>query len=293
MIVSMTGYGDASLERDGVSHFLEIRSLNNRYFKASIRVPEHLQFLETEIERMLRTRLGRGSISFYLRIRQDRPEAAYRINSAVLKAYVAELERIAGNHASVTMDLGTMLMVPGVCQPPEMDEREREKEWAVVSQLADSAIEHLVEMRRTEGRQLRDHLLENCDAIRAQLQAIAEKAPRVVDEYRKRLQTRVNGLLAEAKLELQADTLTREVAVYADRCDISEEMSRLKSHLDQFVQLCDRDENAGRRLDFLTQEMLRESNTIGSKANDAQISRCVVEIKSCVDRLREQVQNVE
>ncbi len=293
MIVSMTGYGDASLDENGVSHFLEIRSLNNRYFKASIRLPDHLQFLETEVERLLRAKLGRGSISFFLRIRQDSPDSAYTINTAVLKAYVEALRGIAGDNDSVTMDLGTMLMVPGVCQPPELDEAEREKLWNVVEQLSAVAVERLLNMRRAEGVQLRDHLLENCAAIREQLEFIRGKAPLVVDEYRKRLQNRVNALLNEAKLELQADTLAREVAVYADRCDISEELSRLKSHLDQFVKLCDSDDNTGRRLDFLTQEMLRESNTIGSKANDAEISRSVVEIKSCVDRLREQVQNVE
>ena len=119
------------------------------------------------------------------------------------------------------------------------------------------------------------------------------RAPAVVEDYRRKLQNRVNMLLADTNVELHEDMLLREVAVYADRCDISEELQRLNSHLDQFVELCDGSDSAGRRLDFLTQEMLRESNTIGSKANDATISRNVVEIKNYVDRLREQVQNVE
>ena len=128
---------------------------------------------------------------------------------------------------------------------------------------------------------------------KAQLQDIAEKAPRVVNEYGKRLQTRVNGLLAEAKLELQADTLAREVAVYADRCDISEEITRLESHLEQFNDLFQKDGPLGRKLEFITQEINRETNTIGSKSVDYQVSQQVIEIKSLLEKIREQIQNIE
>jgi uncharacterized protein (TIGR00255 family) len=293
MIVSMTGCGDASHEHDGISRYVEIRSLNNRFFKAVIRLPEHLQFLEPQVERQLRSRLGRGSINYYLRLQQDTAEAAYRINTAVVEAYIDALKRIVAAGTPVTMDLATMLTLPGVCQPPELDEVSREKEWAIIERLNNEAVERLLEMRRAEGQAMHDDLLANCGAIRTHLEAIEQRTPMVVEDYRRKLQNRVGLLLADTSIELHEDMLVREVAVYADRCDISEEVSRLHSHLDQFVELCDGTELAGRRLDFLTQEMLRESNTIGSKANDATISRSVVEIKNYVDRLREQVQNVE
>jgi len=293
MILSMTGCGDANCQEDGVSHSVEIRSLNNRYFKAVIRLPEHLQFLEPQVERLLRSRLGRGSINYYLRLQQDSAEAAYKINTAVVEAYLAVLKEIVKENSSTTMDLATMLMLPGVCQPPELDEVSREKQWAILERLTSEAIDRLIEMRQAEGKTIREDMLGHCGAIRRHLSEIEKRAPLVVEDYRKKLQSRVNVLLAEANLELQEDALIREVAVFAERCDINEELSRLGSHLDQFVDLCDADDCAGRRLDFLTQEMLRESNTVGSKANDAAISRSVVEIKSLVDRLREQVQNVE
>ena len=293
MILSMTGCGDASHEEDGVYHVVEIRSLNNRYFKATIRLPEYLQFLEPEVERLLRSRLGRGSINYYLRHQQDSAEAAYKINTAVVEAYLTALKDIAKDGAPMTMDLATMLMLPGVCQPPELDEVSREKQWAVIEKLTHQAIDGLIDMRRAEGESLRRSLLQYCEGIRGHLAEITKRAPAVVQDYRKKLQNRVNMLLADSSLELQEEALVREVAIFADRCDISEELSRLHSHLDQFVRLCDSTDYAGRRLDFLTQEMLRESNTMGSKANDAAISQSVVEIKSYVDRLREQVQNVE
>jgi len=289
----MTGYGDAGREEDGVSHSVEIRSLNNRYFKATIRLPELLQFLEPEIERLLRSRLGRGSISYFLRLKQDTEAAACKINTAVVEAYLSALRGLADEGESINIDLATMMTLPGVCQAPELDEVSREKQWAVIERLTHQAIDRLIEMRRTEGVSLHESLLQHCEGIRRELAEVKKLAPAVVDDYRKRLEGRVNVLLAGSNLELHEEALVREVAVFADRCDISEELSRLRSHLDQFAKLCDSNDNAGRRLDFLTQEMLRESNTIGSKANNAEISKSVVEIKSCVDRLREQVQNVE
>jgi len=148
-------------------------------------------------------------------------------------------------------------------------------------------------MRREEGQALRRDLLGSCDAIRDHLSQIAAQAPKVVDEYHQRLKTRVETLMRAGGFELEAEGLMREVAVFAERCDISEEIARLRSHLDQFTQLCDREDRVGRTLEFLSQEMLREANTVASKSNNADIARSVVEIKGLIDRLKEQVQNVE
>jgi uncharacterized protein (TIGR00255 family) len=183
--------------------------------------------------------------------------------------------------------------MPGVCESPAATEELRPRQWEIIERLTNSVLDSVAAMRREEGESLRRDLLSFCGAIRERLSTVTARAPTVIDEYHQRLRTRVSALLKTAELELESETLSREVAVFAERCDISEELSRLSSHLDQFAELCDREEQVGRTLDFLTQELLREANTIASKSNDAVIVRNVVEIKGLIDRLREQVQNVE
>ena len=163
----------------------------------------------------------------------------------------------------------------------------------MLTELTNRGLDALMDMRRDEGRSLHDDLLGYCEAVRTRLASIASRAPGVIDEYRERLRSRVASLMQSGGFQLEADGLLREVAVFAERCDISEEITRMGSHLDQFVEVCGRDEQVGRTLDFLAQELLREANTIGSKSNDAAIARSVVEIKGLIDRLKEQVQNVE
>jgi uncharacterized protein (TIGR00255 family) len=292
MILSMTGYGEVQHSDDGVSYVLELRSLNNRYFKASIKLPESLSVFESEVEKLLRTRLSRGSVTFNLRIRDTRAEAAQEINVAAVESYVKQLGKLSTS-VPVQIDLAVILALPGVCQPPGLDEAERERQWKVLESMTVEVMNRLIEMRRVEGKVLRDDLVTQCTQIRKHLAAIAERSPVVLKEYHQRLLNRANELLNEAKLQLQLDDVKREVALYAERCDINEEISRLGSHLDQFEKLCDSRELAGRKLDFLAQELLRETNTIGSKANDAAIAHHIVEIKGAIDRLKEQVQNVE
>jgi len=291
MILSMTGYGEVQHSDDGISYALELRSLNSRYFKVSIKLPEHLSIFEPEVEKLLRTRLTRGSVFYHLRVRDTSAEAAQEINQAALKSYLDQLLAVSpGNHQ---IDLASLLELPGVCQPPALSEARRQHQWTVIEQITDRVLEHLVEMRRVEGRSICQDLLGQCTQIREHLAAVAGHAPVVLQEYHQRLVQRANGLIAEAKLQLQLDDVKREVALYAERCDINEEISRLGSHLDQFEQLCQGGERAGRKLDFLAQELLREANTIASKANDATIAHHIVEIKGAIDRLKEQVQNVE
>jgi uncharacterized protein (TIGR00255 family) len=294
MIASMTGYGDAQASEDGVQYALELRSLNNRYFKVSIKLPEMLQFLESDVEKLLRTRLGRGSISFSLRLRGDTAGTAYEVNRGALTSYVEQMRALRPpDDVTVTIDLGTLLLVPGVCQPPQLDETLRQRYWQVVEKLTLQAMNGLIQMRRREGLTIREDLLASVAQLREHLTGIAARAPLVVEEYQRRLQARVAMLLSEARIELDRDTLMREVAIFAERCDINEEIARLTAHLDQFAELCDSREYAGRKLDFLAQELLREVNTVGSKSNDATIARSVVEMKGLIDRLKEQVQNVE
>jgi len=293
MIVSITGFGAATAERDGTHYAVEIRSLNNRFFKPVIKLPENISGLEPELETMLREKLGRGSITFILKMRLDSAEAAYHINTQALKAYLEQLQSVKGIDRLVQIDLASLVQLPGVCQEPRDETDEIQKHGDTIRSLTVKAIDKLQKMREREGNALFNELMKHVNVIAAALKEIEKRAPSVIEDYHRRVQERVNQLLSKAELRVNETDLIKEVAVFAERADIAEEIQRLTSHLGAFEDACRKDEHAGRKLDFITQEMLREANTIASKANDAEIARRIVEIKGAIDRLKEQVQNVE
>jgi uncharacterized protein (TIGR00255 family) len=293
MIVSMTGFGDATCERDGTHYAVEIRSLNNRFFKPVIKLPDNVSGMEPELESMLREKLGRGSITYILKMRTDSAEAAYHINIEALRSYLEQLQQVKGLDRFVQIDLGSLVQLPGVCQEPRDETDEIQRHGPIVRELTEKSIARLDTMRRHEGEKLFVELMRHLKVISTSLVEIQKRAPMVVDDYHRRLSQRINQLLAKAELQVNQADLVKEVAVFAERADICEEIQRLTSHLDAFEQSCRDDEHGGRKLDFIAQEMLREANTIASKANDADIARQCVEIKGAIDRLKEQVQNVE
>ena len=285
----MTGFGDASAEEQGIHFAVEIRSLNNRYFKAGIRLPEEIAALEPELDSLLRKRFSRGSVTLNVGLHFTSDDAAYEVNEAALRKYFQQVK-----HVDASVELGSLMALPGVIQPPRTTQLV-EKCRPILKRLVDQACAKLQAMRETEGRGLADDLIRHKAFIAERVVVIADRAPVVVEEYQKRLETRMESMLRQAKLEVDKVDLLKEVAVFAERCDISEEAQRITAHLDQFEQIITRGdgEPAGRTLDFLAQELLREANTIASKSNDAQISRVSVEIKGAIDRIKEQVQNVE
>lgn len=293
MIVSMTGFGDATGEHNGTHYSVEIRSLNNRFFKAIIKLPEHVSGLEPELETTLREQLGRGSITYILKMRTESAEAAYHINTHALKFYMQQLQAMRELDKTAHIDVASLLSLPGVCQEPRDETGEIAKHGPLVRELTKGAIRKLMGMRQREGQALFEDLMKHAKYIASHLQEIEKRAPFVIDDYHRRLKQRVNQLVGTAELHVNESDLLKEVAVFADRADISEEIQRLRSHLDAFENSCRGGEHAGRKLDFITQEMLREANTISSKANDAEIAIHIVEIKGAIDRLKEQVQNVE
>jgi uncharacterized protein (TIGR00255 family) len=293
MIVSMTGFGDATAENDGTHYAVEIRALNNRYFKSIIKLPDNVSGLEPELENTLRERLGRGSITYILKMRSDSAEAAYHINTEALRAYLEQLQEVKGLDRLVHIDLASLVQLPGVCQEPRDETDEIKRHGDTVRELTNLAIGKLVEMRQREGKSLMADLMKHSKHIADSLEEIEKRAPFVIEDYHKRLSQRVNLLLSKAELQVNQADLLKEVAVFAERADISEEIQRLRTHLDAFAHACKNGEHEGRKLDFITQEMLREANTIASKANDATIAKHIVEIKGAIDRLKEQVQNVE
>ena len=293
MIHSMTGFGDAHANDNHSRYSVEIKSLNNRYFKPTLRLPDELAGLEPEVESLLRRSVGRGSVLLTLKMRAADDALAHRINTDVLTQYLGQLRQAGLDDIAI----GQLLQLPGVVIDPSEaqsgDEAVAQHRESVLA-LVEKAVDHLIASRRKEGESLAGDLLLHINKIRGYLGNIADRAAGVVDRYHQRIQTRVNELLARAQLEIGRDELLKEVAVYADRSDISEEIHRLGHHLDVFEQTCNsRDEHVGRRLDFIAQEMLREANTIGSKAGDTEIATNIVEIKTCIDRIKEQVQNVE
>jgi len=294
MIYSMTGYGSAEEVEAEVCYAVEIRSLNNRYLKLALRLPEPFQFVESDVEKLIRSRIGRGSVSYTLRARAGNAAGGASLNVAVMQEYVRQICGVKlPQGVAATIDLATLATLPGVCEPSELDEAARTRHLAAIERATTRALDGLIEMRRLEGSAIHGALLDCRTTILSHLEAVERIAPKVVEEYHEKLKNRVSLLLKAGGIELELDGLLREVAIYADRCDIAEEIARLRSHLEQFAQLCDAGEQVGRQLDFLTQELLRETNTIGSKSNDAVIARHTLEMKTLVDRLREQVQNVE
>ncbi len=295
MIRSMTGFGSAATEVDGAHYAVEIRSLNNKYFKSTIRLPDDLQGLEAELESALMKRFARGSIVLTARFSDASAAAAGQINVAAIERYLGQLQTVPGlDHDSTHIDVAALLSLPGVVVTSTGEEL-LEKVRPVFLRLVDEASARLVAMRTHEGNQLHAELHRHRQFIADRLKVIAERTPKVVHLYQERLRTRINSLLAEVGAAVKDEELLREVAIYAERCDIAEEVMRLGGHLDQFRDIIDSRDNepAGRTLDFLTQEMLREANTIASKSLDAEISRRIVEIKGAIDRIKEQAQNVE
>ena len=296
MIRSMTGFGEASCHEGGAHYYLEVRSLNGKYFKATIRFPEEFQGLEPEIESELRRRLTRGTITVIGKCSDSSVSAAHTINHQVLESYIRQVQQTPAVAAGeCPLDISSLLGLPGVLQPPANEEERLERAHRAFMKLLDTACKSLVVMREKEGVLLVSDLLLHQELITTNLAKVRERAPLVVQEYQRRLQARMEVLLAEAKTRVEPADMIREVAVYAEKSDISEEIARLTGHLDQFrVMLKDADgKPLGRTLDFLTQEMLREANTIASKSGDAEMSRNIVEIKGAIDRIKEQVQNVE
>ena len=294
MINSMTGYGGADGQLNGLNYTVEIKTVNSRYFKTKIKLPDSVSFLEENIEKLLRQNLSRGMVTYSLEFKKSASEVLFDINETALKATMEKLKQIAGDaEMSSPIDIAYLLTLPGMVCPAAPDKTKAEQIKKEIIDSTQKAIDELKQMRATEGDALAVVLDSYCKIITEDLDQICTRKDTVLVDYRKKLQKRIDNLLANAKLKLDEETLVRELAIFADRSDITEEIARLHSHLEQFTQSCHKQGQAGRRLDFIAQEMLREANTIASKASDTDIIRCVVDMKCQIDRIKEQVQNIE
>jgi uncharacterized protein (TIGR00255 family) len=294
LLLSMTGFGEARCQQDNLAVTVEVRTINSRFFKLAVRANEGYGSLEPRVEALVRNSIRRGTIQVNVRIERAQSPDAYKINVETLQRYRRQIEAIQRQaNLSETVSLETLLLLPGVVDDQSIGGFDASEDWPIVSRTVQTALENLSRMRIDEGRAMADDLKANCLAIAAGLAEIEKRAPQVVEAYRQRLEERLKKILAEFHLELDKSDLVKEVSLMADRGDISEEIVRLRSHLEQFDAIMGLPESAGRKLEFLTQEMFREANTIGSKANDVEIARHVIETKTAIERIREMIQNVE
>jgi len=290
---SMTGCGEGTAASGGSNCRVELRAVNNRAFKFSLRTREGLAGLEALAEAAVRERVRRGTIHMTLDLAGPAASVTRRIDRAQLAAYLDELEDFCAGHGlTVPTAVDPLLGLPGiVCDAPP-DAASAERVWPLVSEALARALDALDGMRFAEGTSLAVDMHGLCREILGLVAGIRRRVPQAVAQQRQRLVERVAGLVAERGATLTEADITREVVLLADRSDVAEELVRLESHLDQFGRLL-ATESPGRQLDFLSQELAREANTIASKTADVEIAHAVVEIKTLVERLREQVQNLE
>lgn len=296
MLLSMTGYGAGQTTQSGVSVSVELRTVNNRYLKLHSRLPDGYAKLEGRMEEVIRKRIRRGAVQLNVDLRHNVEAADYQINRELLQYYTQQALQLCEENdvSNSAVSAATLMGLPGVIQEEKRRNADADEHWTMIEATLELALQDLTHMREVEGAAMSKDLSHQIQEIRRCGTEVEKLAPQVVDAYQTRLTDRLNKLLKQHDVAVQPADVVREVGVFAERVDISEEIVRLSSHLDQFEEIMSsRDGGGGRKLEFFVQELLRETNTIGSKANNAEIARHVVEIKTNIERIREMVQNVE
>lgn len=292
MLKSMTGFGRAQKEIDGYVITVELKSVNHRYFEFSSRVPRQYGFLDEKLKSYINGKVSRGKIECYVTIEALNTDTAdVVVNHTLATAYVNALKEITETY-ELKDDFGasTISRFPEVLVVRKSDEDE-EKLWGYVQEVCSDAIDKFVAMREVEGSKMKDDIYSRGQFILDCVSYIEERSPQTVKEYNDKLVERVHELLGDVSLD--ESRILQEVAIYADKVAVAEETVRLRSHIEQLNTFISSDEPVGRKMDFLVQEINRETNTIGSKANDVDIARKVVDIKAEVEKIREQIQNIE
>ncbi len=289
---SMTGFGRGEAERDGYRFTVEIKTVNHRYFEPSVRLSRQLAALEANVRNRLKETIVRGKTDVFISfVDHSDKQGLVSINEPLLESYVTALREAAARlDLRDTLCAGDILRFPDVLTQEDNNE-DAETLWPILEEAMDQALEHLNAMRVKEGEHLKTDLLEKIRTLENCHAKLLEQAPLVVEAYKERLHTRMDELIAKGTLE--PGRLEAEVTVFADKCAIDEELTRLSSHFAQFRQTVELAEPVGRKLDFLTQELNRETNTIASKANALGISRTALDMKNEIEKIREQIQNIE
>lgn len=292
MLKSMTGFGRAVKEIDGYVITFEIKSVNHRYFEFSSRIPRQYGFLDEKLKSFINSRVSRGKVECFVTIEALNTDSAdVVVNNTLASAYVKALKELSATY-DLKEDFGasTISRFQDVLVVKKADEDE-EKLWGYVKSVADEAVDKFIAMREIEGEKMRDDIYSRGQFILDCVSFIEERSPQTVVEYNNKLIERVHEIIGDASLD--EARIIQEVAIYADKVAVAEETVRLRSHIDQLNAFINSNEPVGRKMDFLIQEINRETNTIGSKANDVDIARKVVDIKAEIEKIREQIQNIE
>lgn len=293
LIKSMTGYGKGEYLNNLYRFKVEIKSVNHRYNDISIRMPRHIAHLEEEVRKIIKTKISRGKVDIYINLEYVNESAVdVKVDIPLAISYKDGLQRLLSElNIKDEIRLNNILNMPEVVKT-ERKEVDDDLIWECLEESVNLALNNIMEMKIKEGLELKKDIKIKLKSIEESLIQIEERSPLVVLEYKEKLQERITSILDE-EVVLDESKLSNEVAYFADRSSVDEEIVRLKSHIKQFYSILDEDDSVGRKLDFLIQEFNREINTIGSKANDIDISKHVVELKAELEKIREQVQNIE
>lgn len=291
MIRSMTGYGKETLCIEEREYQVEIKSVNHRYLDINIKIPRTLSYLEEEIKKEIAKKIKRGKIDVYIAYENNSQEGKnIKINKELAKIYIEQLKELAQEEKiSSNMEAIDIAKFPDILtiKTDEEDEKIRDE----IIQTTINATEKIVEMKSVEGEKILQDLLRRIEKIENEIEKISKKSTGLIEEYVVKLEKRIKEILKTE--EIDKTRLAQEVVIYADKCSVQEEVTRLKSHIGQFRNLINADQAVGKKLDFLIQEMNRETNTIGSKANNLEITNNVIDIKTELENIREQIQNIE
>ncbi len=293
MIRSMTGYGKQSLSIDGREYQIEIKSVNHRYLDINIKMPKTLSYLEDTIKKEISEKIKRGKIDVFITFENNSQEGKnIKINKELAKLYIDQLKELAQEEKiSSNIEVIEIAKFPDILTIKVDEEDEKIKQE--IMQTTQEATNKIIEMKNIEGKKIGQDLLQRISNIENKIMEISEKSTGLIQEYVVKLEKRIQEILKTE--EIDKSRLAQEVVIYADKCSIEEEITRLKSHIYQFKNLISNNENEtkGKKLDFIIQEMNRETNTIGSKANNLEITNGVIDIKTELEDIREQIQNIE
>lgn len=292
MIRSMTGYGKSSLVNQDREYQIEIKSVNHRYLDVNIKMPRQLSFLEEIIKNKIATKVKRGKIDVFITFNDDSLDGkSISINTKLAKLYIDELKKLAKQE-----EILSNIQVTEIAKFPDVLRMENVKQDDTIKEeiltVIEEACKHFIEMKQIEGQKISEDLIKRLEKIEENIEKISKLSTGLIEEYVVKLEERIKQILKDQ--EIDKNRLAQEVVIYADKCSVEEETVRLKSHVYQFKRLLNSKEEAiGKKLDFIIQEMNRETNTIGSKANNLEITNCVIDIKTEIEDIREQVQNIE
>ena len=292
MIKSMTGYGRGQATVEGMDITVEIKSVNHRYYEYTSRLPRTYGFLDDKLKSYLQGSISRGKVDVYVSIDiVDAPGSEVAVNYALAEGYLRGLRALAERYGlRDDITVANLARYPDILTVRKAAEDE-EKIWEAVRRVADMALERFLQMREREGARMREDVLNRRRTILEAVAVVEEGSPQTVKEHMDKVEARMRELLDTATVDEQR--LLTEAALFADKIAVAEETVRLRSHLDQLEHMLDSGEPVGRKLDFLVQEINREANTIGSKSQDVQLARVVVDIKAEIEKIREQIQNIE